>query len=155
MLPVRDFLPGEIWKGMQRKLGREEALRLLWPAVVGPKLAAQMQFGRMRGEVLSVSVPDTEVLRGLQPMGRMILEAVNRFRGQSPATSIEFAVASRPSGVPSIPAAPLALARPPKTTARLGQIPAQTISRDIAAGAIADTGLRDLFIRSAQKYFSR
>jgi hypothetical protein len=100
MESIRDVLPVNLWKTMVRKLGREEALRLVWTTVVGPKLAAQTELRQIRGTTLSVSVPDAEWTRSLEPLEKMILDSVNRFPDTWRATSIEFVPPSPPARPP-------------------------------------------------------
>lgn len=98
---IRDVLPANLWKTMVRKLGREESLRLLWSTVVGPKLAAQTSLRQLRGGTLVVSVPDAQWGRSLQPLEKMILDAVSRFPDSWRAKSIKFVTETRPvAGLP-------------------------------------------------------
>jgi Dna[CI] antecedent DciA-like protein len=91
MESIRRALPEALVKAMCRKLGREDALRLLWPALVGEKLAAQTRPSKVRGTTLIIGVPDPEWIRSLAPLSKMILEAVNRSAaaGAWQATAVE------------------------------------------------------------------
>ena len=91
MESIRSALPEGLLKTMFRKLGREEALRLLWPALVGEKLAAQTRLSKVRGTTLVIGVPDPQWIRSLAPLSNMILGAVNRSAGSGTwqATSAE------------------------------------------------------------------
>ena len=140
---VRDLLPENLWKTMVRKLGREEALRLMWRTVAGPRLAAQTGLRQLRGTTLVVSVPDSQWTRSLQPLEKMILDAVNRFPDSWRATSIEFVVEPRQMVAAASPK-PVLIA----TTAER-QID------DSAARKIGDERVREAFIESQQKYFAR
>ena len=140
---VRDLLPENLWKTMVRKLGREEALRLVWTTVAGPKLAAQTSLRQLRGTTLVVSVPDSQWTRSLQPLEKMILDAVNRFPDSWRATSIEFVVEPRQMIAASGPK--------PKLIATAAE--RQTECSD--ARNIGDERVREAFIESHQKYFAR
>ena len=143
MEPFREALSPDLWKRIERKLGREEALRLLWPALAGPQLAALAEMHGIRGATLILSVTDREWRSPLQSMEKMILDAVNRFRPQSPATAIEFVVHPRPVAPPAVSAG---LRKQDDRSMR---------QQDVLAGAIGDEGLREIFVRSARKYFAR
>ena len=101
MKPIMESLPENLWKTMLKKLGREEALRLLWTTVVGPRLAFQTGLRQLRGRTVVVSVPDAQWTRSLRPLERMILDAVNRFPDSWRADSIEFVVEPRPMAAAS------------------------------------------------------
>jgi len=147
MQAVRQLLPQGLWKVMEKELGREEALRLLWPAVVGRPLAAQTRLQRIvndgRGGTLVVSVADGEWRRPIASLGKMILDAVHSFWGRPVAERIEFVV-----GPPLLPPSPAGL----KPAARpVWSAPAAALP------AIADNAesLEEVFARSARKYFAR
>jgi hypothetical protein len=93
---IRDVLPDNLWRTMLRKLGREEALRLVWTTVVGPRLAGQIKLLRLRGTTLVISVPDAEWTRSLQPLEKMIVDAVNRFPDTWRAEAVELVADTRP-----------------------------------------------------------
>lgn len=92
MEPIRGLLPGKLVEAMVRSLGREEALRLLWPALVGSKLAAQTALRTIRGTTLVVAVPELPWARSLQPLEGMLLEAVNRFPRCWQASAVDYVV---------------------------------------------------------------
>ena len=140
---VRELLPENLWKAMVRQLGREEVLRLLWPALVGPRLASQTRLRQLRGATLLVSVPDPQWTRSLQPLEKMILDAVNRFPGSWRATAIEFVTEPRQ------------FAAAPSPAARRIRHRAGSPSENLAAGQIGDERLREAFNESEQKYFAR
>jgi len=140
---VRELLPENLWKAMVRQLGREEVLRLLWPALVGSRLASQTRLRQLRGATLLVSVPDPQWTRSLQPLEKMILDAVNRFPGSWRATAIEFVTEPRQFAAAPSPASPRIAHR------------AGSHSENLAAGQIGDERLREAFNESEQKYFAR
>ena len=140
---VRELLPENLWKAMVRQLGREEVLRLLWPALVGSRLASQTRLRQLRGATLLVSVPDPQWTRSLQPLEKMILDAVNRFPGSWRATAIEFVTEPRQFVAAPSPAGPRIVPR------------AGSPSENLAAGQISDERLREAFNESEQKYFAR
>jgi hypothetical protein len=111
MQSVRDALPRKLWKAMEKDLGRDEALRLLWPVIVGRPLAAQTVLQRVvadgRGGTLLVSVPDGECRGPIASLGEMILERVNSFWGRTIAERIEFVV-----GPPAVGSQPSLARRP-------------------------------------------
>jgi hypothetical protein len=143
MQQLRELLPGNLWQQMNRRLGQEETLRLLWPALVGPRLAAQTYPRQLRGKTLVVAIPDREWLAPLGSLESTILETLHRFLGRSSATSVELVVdqslclSQERAGV----------LRPKRDPQPLGELP--------ASEAIEDAGLREAFLRSAQKYFDR
>jgi Dna[CI] antecedent, DciA len=96
MESLRNLLPENLWRTMIKKLGREEALRLLWTTVVGSKLASQTALQRLRGTTMVVSVPDAQWTRSLQPLEKMIVDAVNRFPDSWRVSTIEFVVQPPP-----------------------------------------------------------
>lgn len=142
MQSIRDFLPAGFWKSMERELGREEALRLLWPAIVGKRLAGNSQLQCLRASHLVVSVPDRVWKGSLESLEEMILSVVNRFWGEPVVRSIEFVTGSRSIAWMQDSAARAS----PKTT----ELPPV----DLPVGGIGDEPLRAAFLRSAQKYFA-
>jgi len=86
---VRELLPENLWKAMVRQLGREEVLRLLWPALVGSRLASQTRLRQLRGATLLVSVPDPQWTRSLQPLEKMILDAKPKTIGGLKVTGLD------------------------------------------------------------------
>jgi hypothetical protein len=151
MQQVRELLPHDLWKTMERKLGREEALRLLWPAVVGQKLAAQIQLRQLRGRTLIVTIPDPELRKPLETMEAMILDSVNRFSPQLSATEIEYVVEQRPQGLSAVASATKTATKTATMTGSL--LPPK---RDgLPSQGTNDKSLRDTFDRSRHKYFAR
>lgn len=143
MQSIRDSLPEALWKGIERGLGREQALRLLWPAVVGARLASNTQLKSLRGATLVVSVPDRVWKSSLESLEKMILEAVNRFWNEPICHAIEFLV--DPRGGALIAQRAGAQRRSPSR-----ELPPV----DLPVGQIGDEGLRAAFLRSAEKYFA-
>ena len=96
MQAVRELLPRDLWRAMEKSLGRDETLRLLWPAVVGRPLASQTRPVRVvndgRGGTLLVAVGDREWRGPIASLGEMILHNVNAFWGREVAARIEFIV---------------------------------------------------------------
>jgi len=140
---LRELLPFDLWSGLEKKLGREEALRLLWPAIVGGKLAAQTELRKLVGATMIVSVPDVQWQRSMKSFEPMILDAVRRVCGKPMATAVEFMVG---------PMQPVPRPRSRVTEQRRG--PASNVV-DLTGIAISDPGVRDAFVRSACKYFAR
>ena len=143
MKSFRECLPVDFLRRMERELGREESLRLLWPVVVGQPLAGNTQLKSVRGGMLIVSVPDRTWRGSLGSMEKMILAAVNRFWGEEVCRSIEF------REDPRLPV-PLQEPRPgrPRT-------PRELLPADLpAAKAITDDELRERILESIRKYFS-
>ncbi|MBI3934537.1 MAG: DUF721 domain-containing protein [Acidobacteria bacterium] len=143
MEQVRELLPENLWKAMIRKLGRGEALRLLWPAVAGQKLASQTRLHQLRGTTLVVSVPDPQWTRSLQPLEKMILDAVNRFPDSWRAAAVEFVVEPRGTDSPASP-----------VIRRVASQPGPQL-KGAPKGIIGDERCREAFNQSEQKYFAR
>ena len=145
MQQLRELLPQNLWQTMNRKLGQEEMLRLLWPALVGPRLAAQTYLKQLRGKTLVVAIPHREWRAPLESLEPAILESLHRFLGQSSATSVELVVDES--------------LEPRESPARVSSLRApQPLGEVLLEGipdAIADASLRQAFLRSAQKYFDR
>ena len=128
---------------MEKELGREESLRLLWPVIVGSKLGSNTRFQALRHRVLVIAVPDRTWKNNLEPLEKMILDAVCRFCGEEAARMVEFVEDRR-----------LENARPVPRAKRLQ--PAEvTVSLDFPLEAIRDPELRESFARSARKYLGR
>jgi hypothetical protein len=148
MQSVRDLLPAGFSKQMERALGREEALRRVWPAVVGPPLARNVQLKSFRGSTLTLSVPDRVWKGSLESLRKMILDAVNRFWGESAgrpvAQHVEFVVDLRMV----FPPPSSAVAKPRRATAHASP------PLDLPTEAIRDEALRRTLLESAQKYFA-
>lgn len=90
MQSLRDFLPSGFCEQMEKELGREQALKLLWPAMVGSALAAQAKFVALRGETLVIAVPEKGWIHSLAQFERRILDTALRFWGKPVAEKIEF-----------------------------------------------------------------
>lgn len=90
MQSLREFLPSGFCEQMEKELGREQMLKLLWPAVVGSALAAQTSFRALRGDTLVVAVPEKGWVNLLATFERRILDATARFWGKPVASRIEF-----------------------------------------------------------------
>ena len=147
MKSLRDSLPDDFLTQMQKELGREEALRLLWPVIVGSKLGSSTQLRSVRQNTLRVAVPDRNWKKTLRSMEKMILEAVHRFCGEEIAQAVEIVEEPRMAN----PQHHTPLKR--KTTRR--PLSPADLPDDCHLEAITDLELREMFRRSAQKYFSR
>lgn len=90
MQSLREFLPSGFCEQMEKELGREQAVKLLWPAMVGSALAAQARPLSLRGETLFVAVPEKGWLSSMASFERQILAASTRFWGKPIATKIQF-----------------------------------------------------------------
>lgn len=143
MQSLRDSLPNDFLSQMQSELGREETLRLLWPAIVGSKLGSNTALRSVRQKTLWIAVPDRTWKKTLRSLETMILEAVCRFCGEEIAQAIEWVEEpgkmSPPHDLP-----------PKRKTTRIPLAPA-----DLPLEAIPDPELREMFRLSAQKYFTR
>ena len=149
-------------KRIEKELGREATLRLLWPQVVGPRLAGNTQLKGIRGAMLIVSVPDRSWLGPLVSLDKMILNAANRWGGERRYDSIEFL--EEPQMLPPREAnrsgtgdrAGRELAAREQRTGNRVLMPEECRSTpvEIDTGMIADENLRRIFIESAKKYFS-
>ena len=137
MNSLRDSLPKDFLGRMQKELGREEMLRLVWPLIVGSKLAGSTQFHGIRQNTLRVAVPDQTWKRTLRSMEKLILDAVHRYCGEEVGRAIEFVESPRPVP-PSQKKSPAPRPLPPS---------------DLSLDAIADPELRRVFDLSARKYF--
>lgn len=142
MQSFRDSVPQEFLRRIQKELGWEAGLRLLWPAVVGAQLAANTRLKGLRGSKLLIAVPDRTWRGSLAPLQTMILEAVNRFWQQEVGQAIEF-VEDPQMAVPWAESGT-------RRTRAAKELPPVSLP----AGMIADAGLREKFLESAQKYFS-
>ena len=134
-----DSLPEDFLGRMQKELGREEMLRLVWPMIVGSSLGGSTQLLGIRQNTLRVGVPDQTYQRTLRSMESMILDAVHRICGDEVGRAIEFVETPRP------------IASPPKKRIAARPLPAA----DVPLDAIADPELRRMFDLSARKYFAR
>ena len=144
MKSIRESLPANFLKNIEREAGREESLRLLWPVVVGRQLADNTRLKGVRGGRLILGVPDRSWRASLESLEKMILDAVNRFLGEQVFHSIEFFEDPR-------------LALPPQAHRRRRSQPARLpLPVDLpAAETVADDSLRKLILQSASKYFAR
>ena len=146
MNSLRDLLPNDLLDRMREELGREEMLRLAWPLIVGSELGSSTQLRSIRQNTLLVAVPDRTWKKTLSSMEKMMLEAVHRFCGEEIARTIEFVeeprmVTPRANTPQKRTVAPRPLAPP-------------DLPDDCHLEAIADPELREMFRRSAQKYFA-
>jgi len=87
---LRDSLTTGFLKRIENALGQEATLQLLWPYIVGSRLAANAQLKSIRGSTLIVSVPDRSWQVTLRSLDNMILDAVNRWVGEGTFNGIEF-----------------------------------------------------------------
>lgn len=149
MIGIHGLPPG-FWEKMESELGRQEALRILWPAIVGKRLAATSQLKALRGSMLIVAVPDREWRAPLESLWQMIIDSVNRFCGKRIAESIETIesawVIERSVTKKSVGAFDATATRrtaPPDLTAITAPV-----------RSIQDGDLRAAFIESAKKYFA-
>jgi hypothetical protein len=132
---------------MQKQLGREEMLRLLWPVVVGPALGASTRLVSVRGSRLRIAVPDQNWKRELSALERTVLDAVHRACGEEFARSVDLVEdATLAARQPAEDAAKLRAQRGPVTSA-----PAS--GAGLPLDDIADEGLREMFRQSVEKYF--
>ena len=138
MQSLRDSLPEGFLAQMQKELGPEETLRLLWPLVVGANLGASTRLRGIRRNTLRVSVPDQAWKRTLGSMEQIILDAVHRMCGKEVGRAIEFV--EDPS-----------LANP---SPRKQEFAIQGSPVELPLDEIPDPELRRTFRQSAQKYFA-
>ena len=143
MESFRDLLPGEFVKRMQSELGRQETLRILWPVMVGARLGCNTRLKEVRHSTLVVSVPDRTWKKTLSSMEGMILDAVRRFSGEESWQAIEFVE-------DPLLAVPRQDIRPQRPDSARSLPPV-----DLPVEAISDAELREMFLRSARKYFAR
>jgi hypothetical protein len=127
---------------MEKGLGREHALRRLWPSIVGRQLNGKVQLECFRGSHLVVSVPDKEWKKPLESLGEMILGRVNGLWGEKVAGSLEFVV--RPGG-----SDPQGRAAPQRRRKR-----EKIEAVGVPTGTIGNAELRTVFERAASKYFA-
>ena len=144
MESLRQSLTGEFLKRIEKELGREVTVRLLWPAIVGSRLASHTQLRGVRGNTLLVSVPDRSWLGPLESMNRTVLDAVNRMGIGKAFDSLEFF--EDPQLRPPSPAARQVVLE--KRSEGAGDL------LDAEAAMIADEHLRKVFLNSARKYRS-
>src|SRR3989304_8142230 len=96
---LRASLTAGLLPKIEKELGRETTLRLLWPQVVGPQLALHTELKGSRGTVLLVGVRDRSWIRTLGPLQSTMLDAINRWAGGQ-YKSIEM---QEQSGMPAPP----------------------------------------------------
>ena len=139
---LRASLTAGLLPKIEKELGRETTLRLLWPQVVGSQLALHTELKGSRGTVLLIGVRDRSWIRTLGPLQSTMLDAINRWVGGQ-YKSIEMQEQSGMPAPPQIASVSAAKRRAP--------VDAGVLS---AAGAIADSALRAAFCESAAKYFA-
>jgi len=137
---LRSVLGAGLLQRIEKELGPESTLRLLWPHLVGAQLAAHTKLKAIRGGALIVAVPDRGWRRSLGALDRMILDAVNRWSGEHAYGAVEFVED------PQMPR-PAKIAR----TARRRPLP----ELDFDTAMISDPELRAAFENSARKYLAR
>lgn len=143
MQRLRESLAAGMVERIEKELGREAMLRLLWPHLVGSQLAANTELQAVQGATLVVGVPDRGWLQTLGSLQQQILEAVNRL-GSGRYDSIELVEQPR-----------MAAPRPAvRTASRRRQSAAAAEIAPIDASVIPDQGLREVFASSARKYFA-
>ncbi len=156
MNSLRDSLPEGLLVQMQKELGREETLRLLWPLVVGANLAASTRLVAVRQNRLRIAVPDRTWKRTLGSMETIILAAVHRICGEEVGGAIDWVEdptlgAARAPHQKSAGLSPPAA--PPASPASM-DLPLD-LPFDLPLGGISDAELRRMFRQSAAKYFAR
>jgi len=157
MKSLRDALPEGLLAQMQKELGQEETLRLLWPMVVGAELGANTKLVSIRQNRLRIAVPDQTWKRTLISMQQAVLEAVHRVCGEEVGRAIDLVEEASLSG--SL-AGPRREAVPRKGKDGTGKeksaLPlAAAELPEFPLDEIRDTELRRMFCESAQKYFAR
>ena len=162
MESLRKSLAADFFKRIEKELGREATLRLLWPHVVGPRLAGNTQLKGIRGAILIVSVPDRSWLSSLVSLDKMMLNATNSLEGERLYDSIEFLVEPRMfpprepsrSGTGDRAFRALAAREQGAGNRALMQEELRSAPVEFDTGMIADENLRRFFLESARKYFS-
>jgi hypothetical protein len=160
MESLRESLAADFLKRIEKELGRENTLRLLWAHVVGPRLAGNTQLKAIHGSTLIVSVPDRSWLNSLVPLEKLILDAVNRLGGERNYDCIEFLEEPRmlPTRKANRAEAGNRASRDPSGRGEEEPRKAQEYGStpvEIRTETIADENLRRLFLESARKYFSK
>jgi len=144
MQQLRGSLPPGFFTRLEKELGRETTLRLLWPAIVGAGFAANSQLKAIKGSKLIVALPDRSWLGSLGEIDSMILKSVNRIAGSGEYRAVEFVVDA---------------ASFPQRAGKAERIGAMQVTAPVMAGIdaspIGDGALRDMFSNSARKYFAR
>ena len=141
MQSLRQTLAGGFLERIEKELGREAAVRLLWPCIVGAGLANHTQFKAIRGNTLLVSVPDRSWLDQLDSMNTTVLDAVNRMGIGKAFDAVQFVEDAKL--FPPRAATQQTAAKPPEAGNDLFES---------EAGTIADESLRRAFLASARKY---
>ena len=150
MESLRVPLAAGFLKRIERELGEEVTLGLLWPQAVGPELARNTRLKAIRRGTLIVSVPDREWLKSLgslEALDRMILEGVGRLGIARTYDAVEFVVA------PSM-AAPREAAKTPRRPSH-GENPDRETEQALNTTMIGDESLSARFEASARTYFAR
>lgn len=146
MKSFRESLSANFLKNIEREVGREESLRLLWPVIVGRRLANNTRLHRIQNGRLILAVPDRSwrVSLGSDDLEKMILDAVNSLWGETVCHSIEFFEDPRV-------APPLQEQRNRRSQPFREPPPVELP----AAETVADVSLRKLIVQSASKYLAR
>ena len=136
-------------KRIEKELGEEVTLRLLWPQVVGAELGRNTRLKEIRRGTLIVSVPDREWLKSLgslETLDRLILGAVGRLGTGRSYAAVEFVVT--PEMAVSNEAA--------DTRPKPAQVQQETreLAQAVDTTMIRDESLRARFEASAEKYFA-
>ena len=150
MESLRVPLAAGFLKRIERELGEEVTLGLLWPQAVGPELARNTRLKAIRRGTLIVSVPDREWLKSLgslEALDRMILDGVGRLGMGRSYDAVEFVVASS-MATPHDEAI-----TPPKRSR--DENAAREAERALDTTMIGDESLRARFEASARKYFAQ
>lgn len=149
MESLRSPLAAGFLKRIEKELGEEVTLGLLWPQVVGSGLARNTQLKAIRRGTLIVGVPDREWLKSLGSLAaldRMILDAVSRLGTGRTYDAVEFIVE------PSMAVArEVANTRPKPSRVENA---ARKTERALDTTMIEDESLRARFEASARKYFA-
>lgn len=122
-------------------------LRAAWPRAVGTELARRTEILAVEGTTLRVRVPDARWRKVLHRMQREILVHLSHIAGDR-LTPQRMSFTEGPLAAPeAAPAPPVAEAAGPPPVA-----PASIVSE---AQAIADTEIRERFLRTAASYLAR
>ena len=146
MKSFRESLSANFLKNIEREVGREESLRLLWPVIVGRRLANNTRLHRIQNGRLILAVPDRSwrASLGSDDLEKMILDAVNSLWGETVCHSIEFFEDPR--------VAPPLQEQRNRRSQPLREPPPVELP---AAETVADVSLRKLILQSASKYLAR
>jgi hypothetical protein len=124
----------------------EVAARIAWGRVAGPGLRRHAVPFRLHGKTLIVSVADIVWQRQLHAMSRELIFRLNKLLQRQVVESIEFRID------------PATLKQHQKTTENRRTVKStQPLPADVvsAADGIADTELRQLFMRAAENCIAR